>query len=65
MNRRLSKFEIWFKSLESFEINIVLTIVLSFFFLGFLLVIEAGLKNDDKMEATKIIQYQELTNVSR
>ena len=65
MNRRLSKFEILFKSLEQFEINIVLTILLSFIILVSLLVIEAGFKNDDEMEAQKIIQYQESTNVCR
>ena len=58
-NRRLSKFEIWLRTHEQFEINIVLTIVLSLIILVSLWVIEAGFKNDDKMEATKIIQYQE------
>jgi hypothetical protein len=59
MNRRFTKFEIWLRTHEQFEINIVLTIVLSLIILVSLWVIEAGFKNDDKMEAIKIIQYQE------
>jgi len=60
MNRRLSKFEIWLRTLESFEIHIVLTILLSFIILFALLaVIPYGLNKEVQREDVKIIQYQE------